>query len=130
MDDHDGVETIEHVCDPTQNQAERAKAMRDYVLSVLAGRPEVSRIVLFEADYHPRAKITDSHNDRLRLEGAALTACLDRTRTVIVANGPEVGRLLGTDKAGALQLAASKRTEPSYTEAVAAALAALAQAKP
>ncbi|OYN78907.1 hypothetical protein CG716_13645 [Mycolicibacterium sphagni] len=84
--------------------------------------------VLLEADYDRRARIRDGTKDRLRIEGAILSACRERDEIndVQIMDGPQMGRACGSDKAGAIAAAASRFDLPAdFTEPAAVALAAI-----
>ena len=85
---------------------------------------EIGAAVLMEADYHPQAGKSAASKNRLRIEGACLSACRDNTALVQVMNGPAIGKACGTSKADALTAARGLGVSEEYVEATAAALAA------
>lgn len=120
---NDVVDRIEHVPNPRHNEAAQAREARDAVASALRAY-DLAAAVLFEADYHPQARVTGGTKERLRMEGAALTACLDNVRTVEVMNGQAIGRACGGKKKDAVEEASNLGVDSEYVEAGAAALAA------
>ena len=80
---------------------------------------------MFEADRGPRSSDTDASRLRLRVEGAVLSAALDHVNVVEVRNGKRIGDLVGGTKDAAIALGAAKVTDASFSEAAAAALAAV-----
>ncbi|MBF6127842.1 hypothetical protein [Nocardia brasiliensis] len=117
------VAIIEHVPNVDHNEATQAREARDAVASNLRAF-EVTAAVVFEADYHPRAGLTDGTKSRLRLEGACLTACREIITTVEVMNGPKLGRACGGNKDDALGAAKDLGVDNKLVDAAAAALAA------
>lgn len=120
----DVVDCIEHVCNPSHDEATQARELRDALNSVLSAYQDLAVAVLFEADYNAKSRISKGTKDRLRLEGAALTACLDRSEDVHVMNGPTLGRACGGTKQDVLDAAERLGVSKEYVEAAAAALGA------
>lgn len=114
---------IEHVPHPSHDQATQAYDARDAIASALSAH-EVAAAVLVEADYHPKARVTDGTRMRLRLEGACLSACRSCIPHVAVMNGPELGRRVGGSKESAHAAARNLGVDDNLVEATAAALAA------
>jgi hypothetical protein len=120
----DVAEQIEHICNKSHDDATQARELRDTLNGALSPYDDIAAVVLFEADYSDRSKITRGVKERLRLEGAALTACLDHARRVDVMNGPAIGRACGCSKDEALASAAELPVIGKYVDAAAAAIAA------
>lgn len=117
--------TIDHACDGSATPARQAKESSEWLSSELAGRIGVPAVLLFEADRSPRPSDTDSSRNRLRIEGALLAAAAIRIPIVEVRNGRELGTLLGVSKAAALERGAALNVPSTFSEAGAAALAAI-----
>lgn len=115
---------IEHVVDQSVSQAQQARDARNWLISTLAGFPTVNGAVLFESDRSSNSRDTDAFRQRLRIEGALLTAMLDRTPLVDVRNGKRLGELVAGTKDAAIALGREVGVQSSYAEAAAAALAA------
>ena len=116
---------IEHVLDGSAAQARQARDGRDWLRSSLAAHSHLAAAVMFEADRGPRSSDTDASRLRLRVEGAVLSAALDHVNVVEVRNGKRIGDLVGGTKDAAIALGAAKVTDASFSEAAAAALAAV-----
>jgi hypothetical protein len=114
---------IEHFPDKRHDEATQAREAHDAIASALRGH-EVSASVLREADYHPRAKITDGAKRRLRLEGACLAACRATGMQVEVKNGKEIGATYGGKKGDAFDAARDLGVDEKLVDATAAALSA------
>ncbi len=121
------VATIEHIADARHDEAMQAREARDALLSALRAR-DVEAAVLLEADYNPRSRVTAGTKARLRLEGACLSACREVVSSVVVMNGPALGRACGSNKDTAITVGKTLVTEAVYGDAAAAALAAKAVA--
>jgi len=122
-DTHALIDLFEHIPEKAHNEAAQAQAARDAVSSVLSAH-SVAAAVLLEADYHKKSRVQAGTKQRLRLEGAVLSACLDKIPTVEVMNGPALGRACGTKKEDAVATAAGLVTDARFSEAAAAAMAA------
>jgi hypothetical protein len=118
----DVAECLEHVSNRSHNEATQARELRDALSSALSPYEDLVAGVLFEADYSARATLKQGTKDRLRLEGAALTACLDHVRQVEVMNA--IGRAYGGSKEDVLAAAAALGVKKEYIDAAAGALAA------
>ncbi|MGC5224443.1 hypothetical protein ACPW96_17910 [Micromonospora sp. DT81.3] len=116
---------LEHVLDGSASQAQQARDGRDWLRSALAGHPDIAAAVMFEADRGPRSSDTNAGRLRLRVEGAVLSGALDHVNVVEIRNGKRIGDLIGGTKDAALALGALTVADASYTEAAAAALAAV-----
>ena len=119
------VACTEHVLDGSASQARQARDARDWLRSALAAHLDVGSAVLFEADRGPRSSDTDAARQRLRIEGAVLTAALDHIPIVDVRNGKRIGDLVGGSKEAALVLGVATGAQTPYVEAAAAALCAI-----
>lgn len=117
------VATIEHVVDPRHDEATQAREARDALLSALRAH-EVSAAVLLEADYNARSKVVAGTRARLRTEGACLSACREVVPSVVVLNGPALGRACGSTKDRAIDAGKILVADAILGEAAAAALAA------
>lgn len=122
-DDSVQLPAIEHVPHPSHDEATQAYDARDAIASALSAH-DVAAAVLIEADYHPRARVTDGTRARLRLEGACLSACRISIPHVAVMNGPDLGRRVGGSKEKAHAAARNLGVDENLVEPTAAALAA------
>jgi hypothetical protein len=114
---------VEHIPDPRHNEAMQTREARDAIATALRAH-NIAAAVLLEADYHPQAGKSAGSKNRMRLEGACLSACRDHTPTVEVMNGPALGRACGGKKEDALAAARRVGVPDDLVEAAAAALAA------
>jgi hypothetical protein len=114
---------VEHIPDSRHNEAMQTREARDALATALRAH-NIAAAVLLEADYHPQAGRSAGSKNRMRLEGACLSACRDHTATVEVMNGPALGRACGGQKEDALAAGRKLGVPEDLVEAAAAALAA------
>jgi hypothetical protein len=114
---------IEHVPNPRHDEATQTYEARDAFASALRDAGVVAAVLL-ESDYHPQARVTGGTKNRLRLEGAVLSACKVGGATVAVMNGREVGHACGGKKDDAFAAAQNLGVDEEFVEAAVAALAA------
>ena len=114
---------VEHIPDSKHNEAMQTREARDAIATALRAY-NIAAAVLLEADYHPQAGKSAGSKNRLRLEGACLSACRDHTPTVEVMNGPALGRACAGKKEDAFAAGRRLGVPEDLVEAAAAALAA------
>ena len=114
---------IEHVPNPSHDESTQTHEARDAFAGALSGL-DLAGGVLLESDYHPQARVTGGTRNRLRLEGAVLSACRVGGAPIAVMNGKELGHACGGKKDDAFLAARNLGVDEELVEATAAALAA------
>jgi hypothetical protein len=115
---------IEHKSTASHDEATQAHDAHDAISSAITGLP-IAAVVLLESDFSPHVRLTSGVRTRLRLEGAALSACKTSDRPVAVMNGPALGRAAcNGGKKDAFDAASALGVSIELVEATAAALAA------